>query len=134
MRRFLQTMVLTAIASGTLLAQDSAQLDRCLDKANTQLAMNSCANEEVLRVDAELKGLEQKLALAARTEPGASDKIEAVAKAWIAYRDAYLEAMYPAKDKQAAYGSIFRMEIGLLRAKLARRQIQALRELLKQYE
>jgi hypothetical protein len=58
-------MVLTAIAPGTLLAQDSGQLDRCMDKANTQLAMNSCANEEALRVEAELKDLQQKLTLAA---------------------------------------------------------------------
>jgi uncharacterized protein YecT (DUF1311 family) len=100
MRRVLPTMVLTAIASGPLLAQDSGQLDRCMDKANMQFAMNSCANEEAMRVEAELKDLQQKLALAARTEPGASDKIERVAKAWIAYRDAYLEAMYPAKDEQ----------------------------------
>jgi uncharacterized protein YecT (DUF1311 family) len=134
MARVLPTMVLTAIASGSLLAQDSGQLDRCMDKAITQLAMNSCANEEALRVEAELKGLQQKLALAARKEPGAIDKIGAAARTWIAYRDAYLEAMYPAKDKQAAYGSIFPMEFGLLRAKLTRRQIEALRELLKQYE
>ena len=28
-------------------------------------------------------------------------------RAWIAYRDAYIEATYPAKDKQTAYGSKF---------------------------
>jgi len=134
MRRILPAVILTAIASGTLLAQDSGQLDRCMDKANTQSEMNSCANEEVLRVEAELKDLQQKLALAARKEAGAIDKIGAAARAWITYRDAYLEAMYPAKDKQAAYGSIFPMEIGLLRAKLTREQIRALSELLKQYE
>ena len=105
-----------------------------MDKADTQLAMNSYANEEVMRVDAELKDLQQRLARAARKEPVAIDKIGAVTKAWIAYRNAYLEAMYPAKDKQAAYGSIFPMEFGLLRAKLTRRQIQEVRELLKQYE
>jgi uncharacterized protein YecT (DUF1311 family) len=127
-------MVLAAVASGTMLAQDSKQLDRCMDRAGTQLGMNSCANEEALRAEAELKNLQQKLVLAARTEPGAIDKIEAAAKAWIAYRDAYQEAMYPAKDKQLAYGSIFPMEFGLLRARLTRRQIQALRELLKRYE
>jgi uncharacterized protein YecT (DUF1311 family) len=134
MRRILPAVILMAIASGTLLAQDSGQLDRCLYKADTQLEMNSCANEEAVRAEAELKDLQQKLALAARKEPGAIAKIGAVARTWIAYRDAYLKAMYPAKDKQAAYGSIFRMEFGLLRAKVARRQIEALRELLKQYE
>ena len=134
MRLILPAVILAAIASPTLIAQDSGQLDRCMDKANTQLAMNFCAKEEVLRVEAELKDLQQKLTLAARKEPGAIDKIGAVTRAWVAYRDAYLEAMYPAKDKQAAYGSIFPMEFGLLRAKLTRRQIEALRELLQEYE
>lgn len=105
-----------------------------MDKAHTQLAMNICANEEVVRVEAEWKKLQQTIEVAARKEPGALDKIRAEARAWVAYRDAYLEAMYPAKDKQAAYGSIFPMEMGLLRAKVTRDQIQALRELLKQHE
>lgn len=134
MRLILPAVILAAIASPTLIAQDSGQLDRCMDKANTQLAMNFCAKEEVLRVEAELKSLQQKLTLAARKEPRAIDKIGAAARAWIAYRDAYLEAMYPAKDKQAAYGSIFPMEFGLLHAKLTRQHIEALKELLKQYE
>lgn len=133
MRRVLSTMVLTAIAFGTLLAQDSGQLDRCMDKANTQLAITSCANEEAMRADAELTDIYKKLLLAARKESGAADKIEAAERAWIVYRDAFLEAMYPAKDKQAAYGSIFPTEADLLRARLARRQTEALRELLQRY-
>jgi len=42
--------------------------------------------------------------------------------------------MYPAKDKQAAYGSIFPMEVDLSYAKLTRDQISALRDILKQQE
>jgi hypothetical protein len=41
--------------------------------------------------------------------------------------------MYPEKDKQAAYGSMFPMEADLLLAKLTRHQIEALQELLQQY-
>ena len=81
-----------------------------------------------------MKGLQQKLEVTARKDAGAVDRIRTEARAWIAYRDAYLEAMYPATDKQGAYGSIFPMEFAFFRAKLARQQIQALRVLLKQYE
>jgi len=62
----------------------------------------------------------------------ATAKIRAAEKAWTAYRDAYIEAMYPAKDKQAEYGSIFPMEVDLLGAKLTRQQISALRDILRE--
>ena len=39
------------------------------------------------------------------------------------YRDAYIDAMFPAKDKQVAYGSIFPTEVDLLRFKLTQQQI-----------
>jgi uncharacterized protein YecT (DUF1311 family) len=48
------------------------------------------------------------------------------------YRDAYIDAMYPAKDKQAEYGSMFPMEVDLLAAKLTRQQIGALQDILRQ--
>ena len=44
-----------------------------------------------------------------------------------------MDAMYPAENKQAEYGSIYPMEAGLLRAKLTQRQVTALKELLRQY-
>jgi len=44
-----------------------------------------------------------------------------------------METMYPAKDKQARYGSIYPMEADLLLAKLTQRQVRALKELLQQY-
>jgi hypothetical protein len=37
-----------------------------------------------------------------------------------------MEAMYPAEDKQAEYGSVYPMEADLLRAKLTQRQVTAL--------
>ena len=34
-------------------------------------------------------------------------KLKAAQKAWLAFRDAQLQAMYPAADKQAEYGSVY---------------------------
>jgi len=42
--------------------------------------------------------------------------------------------MYPAKDKQAEYGSIYPLEANLLRARLTRQQTAALKDLLRRYE
>jgi len=126
--------VLCAVVScGASFAQVSQQYSSCISKANTQTAMQLCANQEALRVDSELNDVYRKLLTAAASQSAAVEKIRAAERAWIAYRDAYIEAMYPAKDKQASYGSIFPMEADLLRAKLTHQQIGALQDLLKQY-
>jgi uncharacterized protein YecT (DUF1311 family) len=93
--------------------------------------MHACANEEAKRVDAELNVTFRALLSRAAGQPGARAKIEAAEKAWVAYRDAYMEAMYPAEDKQAEYGSVYPMEADLLRAKLTQRQVTALKSLLQ---
>jgi len=123
----------TVVGISTSFAQYSEKLDGCLEKANTQLAMNICANEEARRADAELNVVYQKVLSAVGGQSVFIEKIRAAERAWIAYRDAYIDAMYPAKDKQAAYGSVFPMEADLLRAKLTQQQISALKDLLKQY-
>ena len=114
-------------------AQNSEQYRACNGKAKTQGEMNACASEETARVDAQLNEVYHKLLSKAASQPEAVAKIRASERAWIAYRDAYMDAMYPAKDKQVEYGSIYPMEADLLKAKLTRQQVGALEEMLKQY-
>jgi len=113
-------------------AQES-QSHACNDKAKTQSEMNACASDEAARNDVELNEVYRKLLSQATSQEEAVAKIKAAERAWIAYRDAYMDAMYPAKNKQAEYGSIYPMEADLLRAKLTQRQVTALKELLQQY-
>jgi uncharacterized protein YecT (DUF1311 family) len=115
-------------------AQQSKQFQACGDRAKTQMEINACAGDEATRTDAELNAVYRKLLAAAGSDTDAVEKIRAAEKAWLIYRDAYLEAMYPAKDKQAEYGSIYPMDVALLTAKLNGRQTQALKELLSQYK
>ena len=95
--------------------------------------MNACASEEAARVDAELNTVYRNLLSKAASQPEAVAKIKASERAWITFRDAYMDAMYPAKNKQAEYGSVYPMEADLLKAKLTRQQVAALEEMLKQY-
>ena len=129
--RYLAIVFLIASLPG--LAQDSAQYRACNDKAKTQVEMNACASEEAARLDAQLNDVYRKLLSQAASQQEAVAKIKAAERAWIVYRDAYMDAMYPAKDKQAEYGSIYPMEADLLRAKLTQQQVAALKELLQQY-
>jgi uncharacterized protein YecT (DUF1311 family) len=115
-------------------SQESPQYRTCNKKAVTQLEMNICANDEAKRVDDELNRVYKLLLSKVADDAVATDKIKAAQRAWIAYRDAYIDAMYPAEDKRVEYGLIFPMEEALLRAKLTRRQTDALRDILKENE
>jgi uncharacterized protein YecT (DUF1311 family) len=94
--------------------------------------MNGCANEEAKRVHEELNKIYKLLLSKVRSNAVAAAKIQTAQRACVAYRDAYIDAMYPAKDKQAEYGSIFPMEVDLLATKLTRQQIGALQDILRQ--
>jgi uncharacterized protein YecT (DUF1311 family) len=113
--------------------QDSEPYRNCQKKAKTQSDMNACANQEAARVDASLNDVYHRLLTKVSGQKEAAAKIKAAENAWISYRDAYMEAMYPANDKKSEYGSIYPMEANLLRAKLTQRQIIALKELDKSY-
>jgi len=97
------------------------------------MEINACASAEASRVDAQLNDIYRKLLSQAARQPEAVEKIKALERAWIVYRDAFIDATYPAKEKLAEYGSVYPMETALLRAKLTERQVTALKELLQQY-
>jgi uncharacterized protein YecT (DUF1311 family) len=106
---------------------------RCLDTAITQSEINRCFSEEVRRAELELKDVNQKLLTALAQDKQTIAKVTAAEKAWVAYRDAYIEAMWPAENKQATYGTIFRANALGLRAKLTRQHIEDVKELLQEH-
>ena len=125
--------VLFFVGIGSGFGQNSAAYKACNQKAQTQAEMNRCAHEEATRADAELNRVYDRVLSKAAAESEAVAKIKAAEKAWIAYRDAYMEAMYPAANKQSEYGSIYPMEADLLRARLTSQHVVDLKELLQQY-
>ena len=116
-----------------LFAQDSPQLRACNEKAMTQMAINACASQEADRVDAKLNNSYRQLLAKAASEQNAVPKIKAAERVWIAYRDAYIEAMYPATDKRMEYGSMYAMDVALLRAKLTHEHLEDIQGLLNEY-
>jgi uncharacterized protein YecT (DUF1311 family) len=130
--KFLPLVFFLALHALPSFAQDSPRYNACIKKANTQSEMNTCASQESARADSDLNLTYRKL-LSKATTPDAVQKIRDAERAWIAYRDATLEAAFPAKDKQLEYGSIYPMEVNLLRAKLTRRHIATLHDLVQRY-
>jgi uncharacterized protein YecT (DUF1311 family) len=132
--RYIWFLLFIALNSPPCVAQDSDQYRACNEKVQSQAELNACANDEAARVDVELNSTYRALISIGGSQPQAVTKIKAAEKAWIAYRDAYIDAMYPAENKQAEYGSMYPMEVSLLHAKLTKQQVIALKELLQQYK
>jgi len=94
--------------------------------------MNRCARDEAVRADADLDRVLHVLLIEAAKEPFGAEKVRAAQTAWLTYRDAYIEAIYPARDKQV-YGSIYPTERDRLRSKLTTRQVEGLQQMLDHY-
>jgi uncharacterized protein YecT (DUF1311 family) len=133
MKKIAESSILIFLALGACSAQESPEYVKCVSTADAQKAMTACASDELSRANAELNALYQKLLASARAEAGAVEKIRAAETVWRAYPEAYIAAMYPAGNKQATYGSLYPMQVDLLRAEFTRQQISALRELLTHY-
>ncbi len=90
-------------------------------------AQHGGPEQRVKTVETELNHVYVKVMEKAASDPTAVAKIKAMEEAWKAYRDAYIDATYPEKDKQSD------PEVDLIRAKLIQRQVAALRDLLQHY-
>jgi uncharacterized protein YecT (DUF1311 family) len=129
--KFPAVVLFTILATFPSSAQNSQTLRTCNEKAKTQAEMNECASNELARVEAQMDDIYNTLLAKTASQPEALAKIKAAQKAWLVYRDAYIAAMYPAKNKQIEYGSMYPMKVSLLRAKLTQKQVTALKELLR---
>lgn len=105
----------------------------CMNAAQTQLQMDTCANIELASADAAEQVLYREVLKVASHRPVGLNEARHAEAAWMEYRDAYVRAMYPARNKLARYGSAYPMEVALLRARLTREHSAQLRDLLEQY-
>src|SRR5438046_5671871 len=96
-------MIALWIVSMPAIAQETAEYRTCTASAKTQAELNVCANEEANRADSELNGLFRDLMSAVAEKKMIAEKVKSAERAWIAYRDAYVEAMYSTTNKQAEY-------------------------------
>lgn len=116
------------------LGQAPPHYPECIQTAKTQYDLNVCSYEGTKHADDEINHIYAKLIAKLASDPAAVAKIRAMERAWIVYRDAYIEATYPASNKQAMYGSMYPMEVAELRSDLTRKQIDALKQLLHAHD
>lgn len=103
--------------------------------AQTQLELNQRACAAYKKADTEMNRTYQRILSQYRSDKLFILKLRAAQRAWLAYRDAHLESLYPAADKRAEYGSINPMcqcnaleEMTLERNKILRKWVDGLEE------
>lgn len=108
-----------------------ADFAKC-DPSGTQLEMNACAADEFEKADLKLNEVYKALLKKEAKNVIFIQKLRAAQKAWLAFRDAELEAMYACEEKnqQVCWGSMLPMCYSSYVAKLTRERTQRLQQFL----
>ena len=97
------------------------KVESCSQTAKTQTDLSQCAGQELQQAEARLAAVLKRLGI---------DSNSAEEKAWEAYRDAQLKAIYPpVNDERAEYGSVYPMCWAILKKKLIESRIRDLKAL-----
>ena len=78
-------------------------------RAQSQGDMNSAACGKYRRADDELNRVYQQILREYAEDADFVSKLKEAQRAWLAYRDAHVESVFPGEDKRAVYGSVFPM-------------------------
>jgi uncharacterized protein YecT (DUF1311 family) len=104
-------------------AQGSSQFDACDKNAKTQFDLHVCANNELILRNKQMQSVYTQILSRVAGQPAMLAKIKTMQNDWLTYVSAYLNALYPAANKQAEYGSIYPMEVDLARAELVAQHV-----------
>jgi uncharacterized protein YecT (DUF1311 family) len=124
--------LLLALALTTPLCDAADTLQRCLDTAMTQDAMNTCAQRDLERADKELNRIYRELQVRYKDDPAFIGRLRTAQTAWIKFRDAQLDMKFPPHPEESNYyGSVFPMCEMLYLQELESDRITMLKEWLK---
>jgi len=100
-------------------------------KAMSQLELNQCFCDQSTRADAELNHVYQQVLAANAEDKLLSEKLKSAQRAWFAFRDAQLEALYPTvENPRVTYGSIYPMCHCIAEAELTTERTRQLKRML----
>jgi uncharacterized protein YecT (DUF1311 family) len=102
------------------------------NEAGTQQELTACAVEDFKQADRELNEVYSAL-IKESNHPAIVKKLRAAQRAWIAFRDAEMEATFACDPAEApCWGSMLPMSMAAYKAKLTRERTARLRQLLEQ--
>ena len=100
----------------------------CYDTAKTQLDLNDCAGLELKEADDELNRVYKEVVKRNGDDKVSLDRLKAAQRAWLTFRDAELEAIFPEADKHIQYGSSYPMCYAKWKATLTKERVQQLKK------
>ena len=77
--------------------------------AQTQAEMNQGSCSKYKDADAEMNKLYKQILNEYKSKPIFIQKLKAAQRAWLRFRDAQLDSLYPAPNKATEYGSVYSM-------------------------
>jgi len=103
--------------------------------AQTQLEMNNCFCGQYQKADAELNRVYRQLLSTNAGDTVFTEKLKVAQRAWIAFRDAQLDAIYPATDNpRVTYGSVYPMCYCMAQQELTDERTKQLKRMLSSKE
>ena len=100
----------------------------------TQAGLQSCYCDRAQKADAQLNDVYRQLLKKNGSDTSFIEKLKIPQRAWLAFRDAQLEALYPDPDPKAAYGSVFTMCECMAQEELTMDRVKQLRQMLQSAE
>ena len=103
------------------------------NEGGTQLELNACTSDDFAKADKELNQTYQSLIKKEADNPLFISKLRLAQKAWLAFRDADLEASFACAedDKRICWGSMYPMSFLFRKAELTRERTKHLKQILK---
>jgi len=117
-----------------LAQQKKRQTGDSCSKAMTQESLQTCYCDRAQKADAQLNAVYQQLLKKNVADTLFTDKLKISQRAWLAFRDAQLEAIYPDPDPKAAYGSVFGMCYCMAQEELTLDRVKQLKRMLTSRE
>ncbi len=112
-----------------------AEKKSCHEIAYTQVDMNACAGSDFERADKELNEVYQEILKRYHNSPQFLKNLRAAQRAWLVFRDAQLNMIYPlAESPKANYGSVFPMCWATIKADITFEREKELRRWLGPFE
>ncbi len=103
-------MVLSKVLTRIVLALVAAcALSGAAARAQSQADMNAAGCGKYRRADDELNRVYRQILREYAEDADFIEKLKEAQRAWLAYRDAHVESVFPGEDKRATYGSVFPM-------------------------
>ena len=111
-----------------------ADQQACKAQSSSQTVLNQCATDQLSEVDGKLNRVYQAILSQYKEDRDFLEKLRKAQRAWLNFRDAELEARFPAEQKQAHYGSVYPMCAAQFLVQLTQERIKQLQKWLEGLE